>query len=193
MPPSPPPPTAGPDPTASRRRLLRRLAGLAAAVASSSAPPARAAQPLRQDWPRHRATPAPRLPLLDGGSWSPGSARGDAVLLNFWAGWCEPCRDEMPALARLARDARERGLPLRVVAVDYREPDDAVRRALERLPPGLPVALDRDGAAAKAFDVHAFPSTVAIDRRGRARFVVMGECDWGGETARRWIDELMRA
>jgi thiol-disulfide isomerase/thioredoxin len=112
---------------------------------------------------------------------------GHAVLLNFWASWCEPCRDELPSLVRLA--GREPGL--RVVAVDYREPADAVRRFVAATPLPLPVALDADGAAAKAFDVHAFPSTVAIAADGRVRFVAMGECDWTDERSGRWVDELL--
>ena len=150
---------------------------------------ASAAQPLRTDWPRRQRTPRLRLPLLDGAAWSLAEQRGHAVLLNFWASWCEPCRDELPSLVRLAE--REPGL--RVVAVDYREPAGTVRRFLDAtpLPLPLPVALDADGGAAKAFDVHAFPSTVAIDADGRVRFVVMGECDWTDARSRAWVDELL--
>jgi thiol-disulfide isomerase/thioredoxin len=111
------------------------------------------------------------------------------VLLNFWAGWCEPCLAEMPSLAQLA--ARERPRGLRVVAANYRESVDAVRRFLAATPLALDIALDRDGAVAKAFGVHAFPSTVAIDRGGRVRFVVMGECDWSDARSRGWVDDLL--
>ena len=166
-----------------RRRLL--LAGAALALAR----PVRAAQALRTNWPRHARTPSLRLPRLDGTTWSLEEQRGHAVLLNFWATWCEPCREEMPALAGLA--ARERSRGLRVVAVDYREPHDAVRRFLDATPLAIEVACDRDGAAARAFDVHAFPSTVAIGADGRVRFVVMGECDWAEARSRAWLDELL--
>ena len=168
-----------------RRQLLLAVAAAAAAVAR----PAGAAETLRTDWPRRKPAPPLQLPTLDGGAWTLAGQRGHAVLLNFWASWCEPCRDEMPALARLAERERERGL--RIVAVDYREPDDAVRRFLQANPLALEVALDRDGAAAKAFDVHAFPSTVAIGRDGRVRFVAMGECEWDDARSRRWLDELL--
>ena len=150
-------------------------------------PSTRAAQALRSEWPRRRPTPALRLPLLDGADWSLEAQRGHAVLLNFWASWCEPCRDELPSLVRLAG----REPDLRVVAVNYREPADTVRRFVDANPLSLPVALDADGAAAKAFDVHAFPSTVAIGADGRVRFVAMGECDWTDEQRRAWILRLL--
>jgi len=52
------------------------------------------------------------------------------------------------------------------------------------------VLLDREGAAAKAFDLRIFPSTIGIDRQGRARFVVTGEFDWSSPLAARWVGEL---
>jgi thiol-disulfide isomerase/thioredoxin len=152
--------------------------------------PALAAEPEtpRRNWPRQRATPAVELSGLEGPTWQLASARGSPVLLNFWATWCEPCRAEMPALQQLARDHAAEGL--QVVAVNYREPEAAVRRFLATTGLALPVLLDREGAAAKSFDVRIFPSTVGIDRSGRARFVVTGEFDWSSPLAARWIAEL---
>jgi thiol-disulfide isomerase/thioredoxin len=170
-------------------QLLHRRHLLIAGTALAACGPAAGAQALRTDWPCGRRTPALRLPLLDGSSWSLEAQRGHALLVNFWASWCEPCREEMPALVRLAE--RERANGLRVLAVDYREPADTVRRFLDAAPLALDIALDLDGSAAKSLDVHAFPSTVAIGRDGRVRFVAMGECDWTDARSRRWLDELM--
>jgi thiol-disulfide isomerase/thioredoxin len=167
----------------SRRQFLLATATLAVARRAA------AAQAQRTDWPAHKRTPSVRLPLLDGATWSLDEQRGHAVLLNFWASWCEPCRDEMPSLARAAERDRDAGL--RVVAVDYRESREAVGRFLAANPSPLAVALDADGAVAKAFGVHAFPGTVAIGAEGRVRFAVMGECDWTDPRSRRWLDELL--
>ena len=166
-----------------RRQLL--LAGAALALGR----PAAAAEALRTDWPRRKPTPSLRLATLDGTTWSSDGQRGHPLLLNFWASWCEPCREEMPALVELAR--REQASGLRIVAVDYREPADTVRRFLQATPLPLEVVLDTDGAAARSFDVHAFPSTVAIGRDGQVRFVAMGECDWTDARSRGWLDELL--
>lgn len=169
--------------------VLHRRRLLLAAAAAVAAGPAGAAQAQRRDWARRRSTPSVQLPLLDGATWSLESQRGHAVLLNFWAGWCEPCLAEMPSLAALAE--RERPNGLRVVAANYREGVPAIRRFLDATPLALDVALDADGGAARAFDVHAFPSTVAIGADGRVRFVVLGECDWADARSRRWVGELL--
>lgn len=178
----------------------RRRQGLAAASASmllavlgAAAPHRALAAPtvLRKAWPKGRATPAVDLPLLDGGRWTLASARGQAVLLHFWATWCEPCREELPQLAAMARRERARGLQL--MAVDYREPASTVRSFLAPLGLDLPVALDDEGAVAKAFEARVFPCTVGIDRQGRARFQLMGAVDWAGAEGRAVVDELLRA
>lgn len=166
-----------------RRQILLAAAALAARG------PAAAAETLRTDWPRGKRTPPLQLELLDGTRWSLDQQRGDVLLINFWASWCEPCRDEMPALVRLAE--RERANGLRVLAVNYREPADTVRRFLAATPLALDIALDVDGSAAKAFDVHGFPGTVAIGRDGRVRFVTMGECDWTDARSRAWLEPLL--
>jgi len=132
------------------------------------------------------ATPPLRLDDLDGRPLDLASLAGKAVLLNFWASWCEPCRAEMPSLERLARRREADGLL--VLAVNFKESVPTVRRFLERTPLAFPVVLDRDGAAAKDWQVRVFPSTVLIDRIGRARGVVRGEMDWEGDAA----DALLR-
>jgi len=182
--PSPFRPTAVPLPL-HRRAIL--FAAAAAAIAGGRN--ACAAQPMRIDWPRRRPVPPLRLSTLDGAAWSLADEHDHTLLLNFWASWCEPCRAEMPSLAALAERERKHGL--RVIAANYRESVDTVRGFLASSPIALDVALDSNGAAAKALDVHAFPSTVAIARDGRIRFVVMGECDWSDARSRSWLDELL--
>jgi len=168
--------------------LRRRSLLLAACAPALQALAGDDPQAARKEWPRKRATPAVELAGLDGPAWQLASARGRPVLLNFWATWCEPCRAEMPALQQLARAHQDQGLQL--LAVNYKEGEPAVRRFLQATGLELPVLLDRDGAAAKAFDVRIFPSTIGIDRQGRARFVVTGEFDWSSPLAARWVGEL---
>jgi len=95
----------------------------------------------------------------------------------------------MPWLQQLARRRQADGL--QVLAINYKETEAAVRRFIGSTGLDLPVLFDPDGAAAKAFGVRIFPSTVAIDRGGHVRFVVTGEFDWTSELAQQWVSELL--
>ena len=162
---------------------------LSAAACAAWTWPALARDDPTRPWPGGRTTPPLQLPGVDGTAWSLAAARGSPVLLNFWASWCEPCRAEMPSLQRLAAQHKAQGL--QVMAINFREGEAAVRRFMTTTALSLPVLYDRDGAAAKAFGVRTFPSTVAIDRRGQARFVVVGEVDWASPAVQRWLAALL--
>lgn len=165
-------------PSIDRRCVL--LAALALASGAS-----RAAYQVR---PWTHAAPALGLKDLDGKAWELPALQGRAVLLNFWATWCDPCREEMPSLQALAR--RHEG-ELSVLMVNYREGAATIQRFLERMPMGLPVLLDSDGTAARAWTSRVFPTTVLIDRSGRPRYQVVGAVDWSGDEARQWLREVL--
>ena len=135
------------------------------------------------------ARPALQLPDVAGKRTSIDRWDGRLVLLNFWASWCEPCRAEMPSLELLAQ--RHEGDRLQVLAVNHRESDAAIRRFIDETALTLPVLRDADGAAARAWGVGVFPSTIVIGRDGRARFSVLGELDWTGLEARAWIAAVL--
>ena len=168
--------------------MTARRSLLCAALALPWAAPV-GAEPTARPWPADRATPALELPAWEGQPFRLADARGQVVVLNFWASWCEPCREEMPSLELLAeRHANDR---LVVQAINFRETDGAIARYLAQWPITLPILRDRDGAAALAFGARVFPTTVVVDRRGRVAFSVSGEVDWGGAQARRWIAALL--
>ncbi len=165
-----------------RRRAL--LAALAAPALVRAEPQAQ-----RRPWPRGTPTPALELPDLDGRRWRLADQRGRVVALNFWASWCEPCREEMPSLQLMAQRHEADGLL--IVAVNFREGRGTIRRFMETTSMDLPVLRDAEGAAAKAFGVRAFPSTVFIRRDGQAALSVVGAADWTGEPARSWVKALL--
>ncbi|MBG9387703.1 TlpA family protein disulfide reductase [Caenimonas aquaedulcis] len=162
------------------------LAALAGALAAG---PLRAQGFVRKPWPPRTPTPALQLASVDGTPWTPAAERGHPVLLNFWASWCEPCRSEMPSLERLAAMHRDAGL--KVLAVNFKEGEAAIRRFLAANPLALPVLRDGDGAAARAFGINIFPSTVGLDRNGRTLFVSVGEVDWSGPPGQELVRPLL--
>lgn len=98
--------------------------------------------------------------------------RGQVVLVNFWATWCGPCRQELPQLDRLQDRYRQAGLRLLAVSVD----DDPrkVEAMRQQLGLKLTVLFDKDKQVADRYDVDAMPATLLIDRDGRVRYVHRG-------------------
>jgi thiol-disulfide isomerase/thioredoxin len=176
-----------------RRGLTRRqlLQGSTAAVGLGLGFSSVQAAYLVKPWDARKPVPKLELNDLAGKPWSLASARGQVVVMNFWATWCEPCRAEMPSLELLAQ--RHERDDVTVVAINYQEPLPAIRRFLAAQPVTLPILLDRDGAATQAWTPKVFPSTVLIDRKGQPRHVVLGELDWTSSAARELVGPLVAA
>ena len=116
--------------------------------------------------------------------------RGQVVLVNFWATWCGPCRQEMPHLNRLYDKYRASGFVLLGVNVD----DDA-RKAADlagKLGVKFPVLLDSDKQVTRVYDMSAMPATVVIDRDGKVRYVHRGYRDGYEDVYDRQIRELLK-
>ena len=133
------------------------------------------ARGLRDDVSSGRTPPAPRLELerLDGkGTVSLDSLRGKAVVLNFWASWCEPCKEESPRLEQAWRRHRRNGVF--VVGVDAHDFKSEATRFVERYGLTYPIAHDGPGRTLDRFGVVGFPETLFIDRAGRIVAWVQG-------------------
>jgi thiol-disulfide isomerase/thioredoxin len=135
--------------------------------------------------------PTPPLALqdLDGRAHRLEDYRGRVVLVNFWASWCEPCREEMPSLNRLR--AGLAGQPFAVLAVNLAESESRVRKFLEQVPLEFPVLLDRDSAAARAWRARLLPVSFLLGPDGRIRYWALGEIDWAQESVRTTILGLL--
>ncbi len=106
------------------------------------------------------------FPQLNGGAWRLSDHRGQVVLINYWASWCGPCRQETPGLIDLARDYRYKGLSIVGVSMDGGG-KTAVESFLSEFHVPYPVLMpDLASPAAPAID--ALPTTVLVDRNGRA-------------------------
>lgn len=95
--------------------------------------------------------------------------RGNVVLINFWASWCGPCRQEMPELEAIYQKYNKLGFTIFGVNVDK---DRAMAdRVLKDISTSFPVLFDGDNAVTELYEVAAMPTTVIVDRDGKVRFI----------------------
>ena len=146
-------------------RMIRSL--LAAALAASVSLAASAATPVA-----NALAPDFTLRGSDGRNVRLDELRGQVVLVNFWATWCGPCREEMPRLDTLYQKYHKSGFVLLGVNVDD-DPRTALATAA-KLNVSFPVLLDTDKKVSKLYDLSTMPSTVVIDRDGKMRFLHRG-------------------
>ncbi len=139
-------------------RLISALA-LSLTLASFCAPPSHAADKI----------PNFNLEKMDGGRSKLADFLGEGpVLLNFWATWCKPCKQEAPHLIELYEEYRERGLQVVAIAVDDVSSQAKVKPAARKMGLTYPVLLDPKGRYAQRLQAAALPTNVLLDRDGNA-------------------------
>ncbi len=138
------------------------------------------------------STPAPAFKLTDLGGqvFSSAAFAGRALLINFWAPWCEPCRKEMPALNAVARRFQDRGLTVIGVAVDNGQ-SELSKRFVAKTSPQFLILHDPELKMNDAFKVFAYPTTFLVDRQGKIRRYWIGAQDWDGRELRKVIEEAL--
>jgi cytochrome c biogenesis protein CcmG/thiol:disulfide interchange protein DsbE len=121
-------------------------------------------------------SPAPDFALktTDGQAVSLGSLKGHPVLLNFWASWCGPCKQEIPFLEDVATDPARLAGGLEMVAVNVQETAQTVSDFQETSGMTYRVLLDPKGQVANLYNIKGIPTTYFIDKDGIIRYVKMG-------------------
>jgi peroxiredoxin len=116
--------------------------------------------------------PAFTLQSVDGKTVTLAQFKGDVVMINFWASWCGPCRQEMPLLDDIYKQYKDMGFVLIGVNV---EPDAHNANAwLAKTPVSYPILSDPKSAVSQLYQVQAMPTTVIIDRQGVVRYMHNG-------------------
>ena len=145
--------------------------------------------------PRAPGVGAPLPPVsvvrLEGGSGTLQEYAGRALVLNFWATWCPPCRAEMPSLQRLA-DAFPEG-DLAVIGVSVDDDLNLVREFVLQHRIRFPVATQSPASPAVGeLGVTAFPTTILVTRERRIAAIITGERDWSSEDTMARIESLLQ-
>ena len=135
--------------------------------------------------------PAPALVLkdLDGGSRQLSDYRGKVILVNFWATWCGPCRDEMPSIQELKDKLA--GKPFVVLAVNLDEPESRIRKFLSQMKLDFTILLDPERKAARAWGARILPASYVIGPDGSVAYSYLGAIDWNAPEVRKAIERLM--
>jgi cytochrome c biogenesis protein CcmG/thiol:disulfide interchange protein DsbE len=107
------------------------------------------------------------LPQLGGGQWNLADHRGQVVLLNYWATWCEPCQEELPTLIQISRDSALKGLAVVGLDLDTGPNTQAiVQQFVQQHHVPYPVAFP-DAILQTQYDLQSVPTTILIDKHGR--------------------------
>jgi thiol-disulfide isomerase/thioredoxin len=130
------------------------------------------------------------LKSLAGSNLKLSELTGNVVLINFWASWCGPCREEMPLLNALHNKYEPLGFT--VIGVNVEEDINGAKGFLKNFPVDFPVLLDNTNKVSKQYEVIAMPTTVVVDRDGNMRYLHQGYKSGDEEKYRQMVKKLVR-
>lgn len=137
--------------------------------------------------------PAPdfNLPNSEGQSVKLSDLRGKVVVLNFWATWCPPCREEMPSMQTLWESFK--GDDFELLAVNVGEDEDMVFAFRHELSKTLkfPILLDEKSQVARTYPIRGLPTTYVLDKQGRIVYQALGGRDWNSDEIKQALRELI--
>ena len=135
------------------------------------------------------AAPDFTLPNPDGRKLSLKDYRGKLVMVNFWATWCEFCRDEMPAMERLYQEFKGQGFE--ILAVNVKDKRNDALAFVKKLKLTYPIMMDPEGEVGLLYGAFGMPTTYLIDEKGMVLARLWGPADWYSPGARNLIKSLL--
>lgn len=138
------------------------------------------AEPMRALGEVNRPAPTFSLTTTDGSAASLEAYRGKIVVINFWGTWCEPCKQETPALQAAYTALRDKGLVVLGVNLTDNErsqgrTEDDVRAFAQQYNVSYPILLDRAGEVTRLYRVFPLPTSFFVDAKGNIRYIQIGE------------------
>jgi len=127
---------------------------------------------------------------LNGEKVQLNALKGKIVLLNFWASWSGPCKEEMPSIEALYQHYKERDFAFLTISIDYEGPEP-VRKFIEKHRYRFSVLLDPKGKTLDLFEINKIPATLIIDKEGKMIGRVIGPRNWDSPEVFSLIDQLL--
>jgi Thiol-disulfide isomerase and thioredoxins len=116
--------------------------------------------------------------------------RGEVVMINFWASWCAPCRQEIPLLDELYKQYQPLGFT--ILGVNVEQDNRKALAMLDDIPVSFPVLFDSQSTVSKLYNVVAMPTSIIIDRDGNMRYLHHGYKPGYEEAYQQQVRELLR-
>jgi len=130
------------------------------------------------------------VPTPGGETFRLGDQRGKVVMVNFWATWCPPCLEEMPAMERLYRKHKDAGFTLVAISVDA-DPKK-VKPFVSEHKLTMPIGVDPKMDLANTYGVRALPSSFMIGRDGNLAALAIGPRHWDNDAAHSLVEGMLR-
>ncbi|MBI4527049.1 MAG: TlpA family protein disulfide reductase [Deltaproteobacteria bacterium] len=145
--------------------------------------------PNLQEMTDHSPAPQFTLPNLEGGKVGLKDFRGKLLMLNFWASWCVPCREEMPAMERLYQRYKDLGFV--ILGVNVKDQKKSALSFVRELKITFPIAFDPEGEVGLLYGAWGLPTTYLIDNKGIALARAWGPAEWYSPGARELIKKIL--
>jgi thiol-disulfide isomerase/thioredoxin len=146
------------------------------------------AQYEKTPWPSTQKVPPFLFKDANGREYKLENLRGKKVVLNFWATWCAPCKEELPSL-QIFSDLQNPEQVL-VLTINVKEPPGRAQRFMQNNQISLPLISYAQGEWAQKFGVKVYPTSLLLDTKGQIRWRIMGEVDWTSAEPQAWVNSL---
>jgi len=127
---------------------------------------------------------------LNGNKVSLKDYQGKVIMLNFWATWCPPCREEMPSMEEMNREMKGKNFVM--LAVNVQEKESTVKSFVDKFKYTFPVIIDEKAEAAARYQIRSIPTTYIIDTKGKIAGAYIGGRDWNTAEVIRVFSELSK-
>ena len=124
----------------------------------------------------------------DGNTYRLKDYRGKVVILNFWATWCPPCREEMPSMERAWRQIKDKGIVM--LGINVGEDADTIFEFTGQYSMTFPLPMDINGEVVKQYPIRGLPTTYIIDPAGMATHRAVGSREWDAPEILQQLEEL---
>lgn len=129
---------------------------------------------------QHPAAPEFNLPDMDGNKFSLSDFRGKTVIINFWATWCPPCREELPSMNRTWHRIKNKNIDM--IAINVGEDEDTIFSFMADYPIDFQVLLDQSGEVINRWPVKGLPTTFIVDPEGNLFYQAIGGREWDSDS-----------